>query len=258
MLRGSASRIRLHQGIVVSRPTSCHIVPPASGADLPLEVVPRQEGVRVRLRRPRTRALLGRPLRSRLQGSSHRTTPTACKRDLLDKHDLSLFAISNPPQSARRPATTLSDARHWGSRSSPPSTGDNWQAGRGQPVGRRGDERTHRYPLFRETASASSTASPAAASARSALPTPKKFFDDGYRRFAGRWNPILDVLKSADSASPSKSIRPRSPSISTRQQGLESDRPQGVRLQRVRPPDLAGGRLRRVHPRVPGPDLPRP
>ena len=91
-------------------------------------------------------------------------------------------------------------------------------------------------------------------------PVPPVMIDDGFKLFAERWNPILDVfgecgVKFALEVHPTEIAF----DIVTTQRAIDAaGRPRGVRLQlRSEPPALAGRRSGGIHPRLPGPDLSR-
>ena len=135
------------------------------------------------------------------------------------------------------------------------------RSGRRQSPGGRGHEE-HRPGRAEARRRAWSTASPARAFGRCSIRSRRcpTMIDEGFKQFAERWNPILDVfgecgVRFALEVHPTEIAF----DIVHGPAGARGARqPRGVRLQlRSQPPALAGRRSGRVHSRVPGPHLPR-
>lgn len=117
------------------------------------------------------------------------------KRDLLEKHDLKLFAISN--HLVGQAVSDRIDARH---KSILPEYV--WQDGDPDGVNERAAEE------MKNTARAAQklgvgvvngfTGSPIWPLIYDFPPTPREMIDDGFKKFADDWNPILDVFQECD------------------------------------------------------------
>ncbi len=178
-------------------------------------------------------------------------TYCARKRDLLEKHDLKLFAISN--HLVGQAVLDIIDQRHRGIL--PPYV---W--GDGDPCGvnqRAADE-------MKNTARAAQKLGVGVVNGFTGSsiwhliydfpPTPKEMFDAGFRLLAERWNPILDVFQECG-VKFALEVHPTEIAfdIYSTEQALTGTRPsRGIRVQlRSLSPDLAGSRSRRVHPGIP-------
>lgn len=116
----------------------------------------------------------------------------ARKRDLLERHDLKLFAISN--HLVGQAVCDNIDARH---KSILPEY--IWKDGNPEGVNQRAAEEMKNTARAAQKLGVSIVNGFTGSSIWHLLydfpPTPKSWIDDGFKQFADRWNPILDVFQ---------------------------------------------------------------
>ena len=182
----------------------------------------------------------------------------AAKRALLESHGLQCHAISNAP---RRPGRLRPDRR------APPGDPAAARVGRRRPRGRARGAAATEVGRAAEAARAFGvdvvngfTGSSIWHSIYAFPPTGQDYWDAGFRDFADRWGPIMDAFDAARRRF-ALEVHPTEiafdiASAAARARG--DRRAPAVRVQ-LRPvaPRLPGRRLRRVHPHVRRPHLPR-
>ena len=186
------------------------------------------------------------------------TTTAPANANCLEKHNLQVFAISN--HLVGQAVLDNIDARHQAIL--PPYV---WGDGNPAGVNARAAEELKNTARAAQKLGVSVVNGFTGSSIWHLLysfpPVSPEMIDDGFKLLAERFNPILDVfgecgVKFALEVHPTEIAF----DLYTAERALRGPGPpRGVRLQlRPQPPDLAGRRSGRVHPRVPRPHLPRP